>query len=269
MDDVGDIQSYYDGAAERELARLERHQLEHDITWRYLDRYLPPSGTVLEIGAGAGGYTLELARRSYSVTAVDFSSKLIELCQKRVSEQGLEQEVTFLVADARDLADVGHDDFDAALLMGPLYHLVLEDDRKTALREAFNRLKPGGVVFSSLISRYGILGDRLKTIPQWIEDQAMIRALMELGRRPDGRPAGGFRGYFAEVAEIAPLHEETGFQTLVLAGVEPAISADDESYNRLEGAIRQLWLDLLFGVSTQESIIAASRHLLYVGMKPS
>jgi len=269
LDDVSDIRSYYDSATERELARLGRHQLEHDITWRYLDRYLPSEGAVLDIGAGAGGYTVELARRGYTVTAVDLSGKLVELCRKRVSEAGLQGRVTFLVADARDLRDVGHSLFDAVLLMGPLYHLVLEEDRRTALREAFDRLRPGGVIFSAFISRYGILGDLMKNIPQVIEARAVIRSLIQQGRHPEGMPhVGGFRGYFAEVSEIAPLHEDAGFRTLVVAGAEPAISADDESYNRLEGLRRQLWLALLYELSTEESIIAASRHLLYIGRKP-
>ena len=55
---------------------------------------------------------------------------------------------------------------------------------------------------------------------------------------------------------------------VLLAGVEPAISADDESDNKLEGEQRRLWLDLLFEISTEPSIIGASRHLLYIGKKP-
>lgn len=51
------------------------------------------------------------------------------------------------------------------------------------------------------------------------------------------------------------------------AAVEPAISADDESYNNLEGKQRQLWLDLLYELSTESSMISASKHLLYVGRK--
>jgi hypothetical protein len=63
------------------------------------------------------------------------------------------------------------------------------------------------------------------------------------------------------------LHEAIGVETLALAGVEPAVSADDESYNRLEGEQRRLWLDLLYEISTDRSIIGASRHLLYIGRK--
>lgn len=267
IDDVSDIAALHDSDPEREHARLERHQLEHDITWRYLNRYLPPEGSILEVGAATGRYTLELARRGYSLTAVDLSDKLIERCREQTEEEGLAERVQLIVADARDLHQVQERNFDAALLMGPLYHLVLEEDRKTALREAYDRLIDGGVLFSSFISRFGILGDVLKKIPEWIERHSEVRSVMERGRDPEDLPRGGFRGYFATVSEIIPLHEEAGFETLVLAGVEPAISADDESYNRLQGKRRQLWLDLLYEVSTEGAIVGASRHLLYVGRK--
>jgi SAM-dependent methyltransferase len=192
---------------------------------------------------------------------------LIEACRTRLVDEGLEKQVRLVVADARDLGEVAERDFDAVLLMGPLYHLIDEADRELALREAFARLREGGIMFSSFISRFGIVGDLLKNIPNWIEDQAEVRSLLARGRRPDDSPRGGFRGYFARVSEIAPLHEAIGFETLTVAGVEPAISADDESYNRLEGKQRQLWLDLLYEMSTEMSIIGASRHLLYIGKK--
>ena len=51
-------------------------------------------------------------------------------------------------------------------------------------------------------------------------------------------------------------------------GVEPAISADDESNNRLVGRQRQLWLDLLVRGCEEPSILRASRHLLYIARKP-
>ncbi len=65
------------------------------------------------------------------------------------------------------------------------------------------------------------------------------------------------------------MHASAGFETITLAAVEPAISADDESYNRLEGRQRELWLDLLYEISTEKSILGASRHMLYVGRKPA
>jgi SAM-dependent methyltransferase len=222
----------------------------------------------LEVGAATGRYTLELARRGYTLTAVDLSAALLEKCRKTLVDEGLERRVRLVVADARNLGDVTERGFDAILLMGPLYHLVVKADRVLALREAFDRLRTGGVLFSSFISRFGILGDLVKDVPAWIEDQTEVRSLLEKGRRPDDYPRGGFRGYFAQVSEIAPLHEAIGFETLTVAGVDPAIAADDESYNRLQGTHRRLWLDLFYEISAQKTIIGASRHLVYIGRKP-
>lgn len=268
-DDLSDIVAFYNSALETEHSRLERHQLEHELTWRYLDKFLPSKGMILEIGAATGRYTLELAKRDYALTAVDLSPVLIEHGRKSILDQGLEGQVRFLVADARDLGEVTEKEFDAVLLMGPLYHLVFEPDRKIALKEPFERLREGGVIFSSFISRFGLMGDLIKNVPAWIEDQAEVRSILEQGKDPAHFPPGTFRGYFARPSEIAPLHEEIGFDTLVLAGVEPAISADDESYNRLQGRQRQGWLDLLYAISTEPSILGASRHLLYIGRKRS
>jgi SAM-dependent methyltransferase len=268
IDDISDIATYYNLNTEDEHRRLDRHQLEHDLTWRYLDRYLPPKGTILEVGAATGRYTLELARRGYTLTSVDLSPVMIETCRRRLVDAGLSGLVRLVAADARDLSPVTERDFDAVLLMGPLYHLVDEADRKRALVEVCDRLRPGGVLFTAFISRLGIMGDLMKNVPDWIEDQAEVRAILEIGRDPAHWPQGAFRGYFARAEEIASLHESIGFETLVLAGVEPAISADDESYNRLEGDRRRLWLDLLHEISAELSILAASRHLLYVGRKP-
>ena len=62
-DDVSDIQDMYNNAMDSEHEKLERHRLEHDLTWRYFERDLPPSGSILEIGAATGRYTLALAQR--------------------------------------------------------------------------------------------------------------------------------------------------------------------------------------------------------------
>ena len=89
-DDVSDIAAYYNNDPVHEHTRLERHQLEGDLTWRYLNQYLPAQGTLLEIGAATGRYTLELARRGYTLTSVDLSAALLEECRCNLAREGLE-----------------------------------------------------------------------------------------------------------------------------------------------------------------------------------
>ena len=269
IDDVSDIRDFYSDALDNEHGRLERHQLEYDMTWRYFEQYLPASGSILEIGAATGRYTQSLAQRGYQITAIDLSETLLARCRQRLMEAGVLQRVICITGDARNLPIVSHQKFDVVLLMGPLYHLVVEADRVLALQQAYHCLKSGGLLFTAWISRYGILGDLLRNVPWWIVDPDVMKSVLERGRHPENQRKGSFRGYYATVSEIPPLHEQVGLTTRVLAAVEPAISADDESYNVLEGARRQAWLDQLFEVSTEPSCLGASRHLLYIGQKPA
>jgi ubiquinone/menaquinone biosynthesis C-methylase UbiE len=62
--------------------------------------------------------------------------------------------------DARQL-DFPAGSADAALLLGPLYHLVERPDRLQALLEARRVLRPRGVLFAASISRFASLIDGL------------------------------------------------------------------------------------------------------------
>ncbi len=270
MDDITDIREMYNANREKEDDRLLRHQLEYDMTWRYLEKYLPPPGAkVLEIGAATGRYTMELARRGYKVLAIDIAEELVARAKARIDDLGLGSRVDFQVGDIRTCGDMPESSFDAALVMGPLYHLVLQEDRELVLDRVFQFLKPGGIVFSAWISRFGIFGDNMKNKPDLIFRKEVVSSVLERGCDLNRfQTKGNFRGYYARADEIAPIHEQAGFRTLAVAGAEPAISADDASYNCLEGERRQFWLDLLFKLSAEPSMVASSRHMLYIGEKP-
>ena len=267
MDDLTDIRDLYNDAWDVEDTRLARHRLEADITWRYPDRHLPPAGRLLEIGFGTGAYTFPLASRGYRITAVDLAEGLVARCKAKADELGLGDRIDFRAGDARTLEGIPRGEFDAVLLMGPLYHLVLEADRMAALRSACTCLKPAGVIFSALISRFAVLGRLIRRDPAWIENEEVVRSVMQHGHRPHDAPRGGFRGYFARTDEVAPMHEAAGFRTVRIAGVEPVVSAYDETYNALTGTRRDRWLDLLFEVSGEPSMVASSIHLLYIGRR--
>ncbi len=53
-------------------------------------------------------------------------------------------------ADARDLTRWPDDSFDAALSLGPFYHLPDPADRERAAAELARVLKPGGLAFVAL-----------------------------------------------------------------------------------------------------------------------
>jgi cyclopropane-fatty-acyl-phospholipid synthase len=87
-----------DGVASLEEAQLAKLD-------RICDRLrLGPGNHLLEIGTGWGGMAIHAARRSgCRVTTTTISHEQFELARRRVREAGLEEQVTVLLQDYRDL----------------------------------------------------------------------------------------------------------------------------------------------------------------------
>ena len=113
------------------------------------------------------------------------------------------------------------------------------------------------------------MGYLLANSPRWILQPDVVDSILREGRDSPDYPKGSFPGYCAMPDELKELHEAAGFITEHVAAAEPAIGAWDESYNRLPGQLRSPWLDLLFQISTEPSMLGSSRHLLYIGHKPA
>jgi len=112
---------------------------------------IAPGARVIDIAAGAGDQTLDIARRvgpAGSVLATDFSPALLSFAQQRAQAAGLSQ-VTTLVADAEHLPD-GIGPFDAAVCR---LGLMLFTDPLQGLREMHRVLRPAGGICTLVFSR--------------------------------------------------------------------------------------------------------------------
>jgi len=263
------VERYYDESAEAEWGRLERHRVEYGITLRALAEYLPPvPARVADIGGGPGRYAIGLARQGYQVTLVDVSAESLALARRRAGEAGVGLE-SIVHADGRDLPALPDEGFDAVLLMGPLYHLVEREERLRAVCEAHRILRPGGCVFASFIGRYAPIQDAAVARPEHLaerpDDEAAILAT-GVYRRPEG---GGFvDAWFAHPSEVQPLMAQGGFRIRALLACEPLVYAREERISAAPPELHERWLDLLYRLARDPSILGASGHLLYVGWKP-
>lgn len=78
---------------------------------------------VLEIGCGLGTDTINFARAGASITAVDLSSKSLELARQRAQVFGLSDQVRFVEADAEQLAEyVEPEPYDLIYSFGVIHH---------------------------------------------------------------------------------------------------------------------------------------------------
>jgi SAM-dependent methyltransferase len=100
---------------------------------------LPP-GDVLDLGCGAGGDALWLARQGWHVTAVDVSSVAVERLTQLAAAHGLSERITARRHDLRESFPDGTFD----LVCAHYLHTPLDLDRASVLRTAAHALRPGG-----------------------------------------------------------------------------------------------------------------------------
>src|SRR5512133_3850328 len=149
---MSSVQNFYDENVQNEWDRLGvRHRTEFAVTMRALREFLPLApACVIDIGGGPGRYALSLAEAGYGVTLLDLSEGNVAFAREKARETGIRLDGAF-AKNALDLSDFSSKTFDAALLMGPLYHLWQESERLQCLREARRLIKPGGLIFASFI----------------------------------------------------------------------------------------------------------------------
>lgn len=136
---------------------ISKHgSVEFLTTMRYIEKYIKPGGRVLEIGAATGRYSHTLARRGYAVDAVELVEHNIEIFRKNTLP---EENITITQGNALDLSAFSNGQYDITLLLGPLYHLYNDKDKRQALGEAIRVTKPGGVIFAAYVISDGCLLD--------------------------------------------------------------------------------------------------------------
>jgi len=224
------VGQYYDEQVDDEWERLERPYRRFELvsTLRLVEEYFPETGHVADVGGGPGRYAIELLRLGYRVTLVDLSARAVAFAREKLKEHGLHAEEVRR-ADARDLSDLPASGFDAALHLGPMYHIVSADGRKQALQELHRVLKPGAPAIIGFINPWGVLRSGLTEFRDLYADYATVKQLTETFVQVGEQRA------FTEAAFITPPQairelREAGFAVVTRAGVEGFAS----------GALRQV-----------------------------
>jgi len=194
-------------------------ELELIRTREIAQRFLPPApGSVLDVGGGTGVHARWLADAGYRVHVVDLTPRHVEFVHNELGAPL----VTAEVGDARELRH-GDDSFDAALLLGPLYHLTERASRVQALAECARVVRAGGVVLAAAISRFASLFDGLAR-GYLFDDRFEAIAMRDLfdgqHRNPSNDPHWFTTAYFHRPDDLEGEAVDAGLTVLGLFGIE-------------------------------------------------
>jgi SAM-dependent methyltransferase len=133
--------------------------------------------TIVDIGCGTGGHSIELARRGYKVTGVDLSQSMIEHANQKSALLRAEQHPIWLCGDARDFD--AETTFDLGIMMfAVIGYLTTNEDLLKGLRNIRRQLKPGALFVCDFWYGPSVLSakpaDRVRTLST--EDGNIIRA---------------------------------------------------------------------------------------------
>jgi S-adenosylmethionine-dependent methyltransferase len=214
------VRKYYDGCVDREWERLSRpyRRLELVSTLRLIDEHFPSSGRVLDVGGGPGRYTIELARRGYGVTLIDLAPGNVARAREELARVAIEVDEV-RQGDACDLSSIPDRTFDAALMLGPMYHIVSEEERRAALSELRRVLKPGAPAIVGFINPWGILRSGLIEFPTEYRNEPRIHLLLETAVQVGEQEAFTEAAFLTPPQAIAELRA-AGFAVDTYAGVE-------------------------------------------------
>ena len=117
-----------------------------------LDKSLPISGEILEIGTGKGHFALALARRGFNFTSIDISKPDQDIAGLNLQYFGLEERAIFKIENAQNLS-FPDQKFGTIFSINVFHHL---DKPEKVLYEIVRLLRPEGKVVLSDFNDKGL-----------------------------------------------------------------------------------------------------------------
>lgn len=228
-------------------------RVEFLTTVKYIEQYLKPNSKILDIGAGAGEYSLYFAKNGYDVNAIELADNNVKAFKEKITDNcriHLEQ------GNAIDLSIYSDKSFDVVLLFGPLYHLHNEIDRQKCISEAKRVCKDNGVLFFAFISHDMVIATELGYNADFFNSNAYNHETFRLE---------DFPFVFFTVKECRKMLCDGGIsirKEIASDGMSELLaeknnSLDDYSYNQ--------YLKYHFYCCEKPELLGHSNHLLFIG----
>lgn len=222
-----DLERYYNKFNEEKRLNSRHGQVEYITSMKYIHEYLNEmeNAKVLDIGAGTGRYSVQLAEEGYDVTAVELVKYNLGILRSKGSSVKAYQGTVLNLKRFQD------NSFDITLLFGPMYHLYTFEDKLKALREAKRVTKAGGLIFVAYcMNEYSVLtyGFKENHIKECIEKKMLTEDFHVVAKPEDLYD-------YVRLEDIQQLNESADLQRVKIIAADgpanymrPVLKAMDE-----------------------------------------
>ena len=241
------LSEYYNKFNEDKRLDHRHGQVEFITSMKYINEYLSANDKIVDIGAGAGRYSIELKKKGYDVTAV-------ELCRPNIGKIKVNDPTLKVVeANATDLSMFKDDEFDVVIMFGPMYHLYSKQDKLKALSEA-KRITKKYIFVTYIMNEYSVIEYAFKD-----NHYKKIKDKLDENYHIDDKDALFFQ---VRIEDIDELNNECGLK-LIKRFASDGPSDYMRSYiNNMDEETFNAYIDFHLKTCERKELLGASSHVV-------
>lgn len=249
---------YHDKIAEEYEEEYETPfwQLENEITWNNIKKYLPKKGgLILDAGGGTGFWSRRLAKQGFRMVCSDITHKMLDVGKVLAEKEGLLNKIKFTYSDITNMKEFEDGSFDFVLAEGdPVGYC---GNPKKAVKELARVAKKGAFIVVSVDSFFAGINSLLKRKEYKKVDEVIKTKVTDFGQ--------GFPTQFFTVDDLKDLFQSCSLKLVEVIGKQIMKGFSDEMLKDKKLFNKVLEVENKF--NNKASIIGMGHHIQIVGKK--
>lgn len=254
-----ELEKYYNKFCEEKRLTRRHGNVEYITSMKYIHEYLKdmPNAKILDVGAGTGRYSVQLANEGYDVTAVELVKYNLGILKSKGSS------VKAYQGTALNLKRFENDMFDMTLVFGPMYHLYTLEDKIKALNEAKRVTKPGGIILVAYcMNEYSILtyGFKENHICESLKNGKVDKDFHVVAEPEDLYD-------YVRIEDIDAVNKAVGIKRLKLISADGPANYMRQILNAMDDETYQLFIEYHLLTCERPDLLGACAHTLDILQK--
>lgn len=247
-----ELEKYYNKFSEEKRLTRRHGNVEFVTSMKYIHKYLEdmPAAKILDIGAGTGRYSIQLASEGYDVTAVELVKYNLGILKSKNST------VKAYQGNALNLSRFRDNSFDMTLLFGPMYHLYSFADKLKALNEAKRVTKKGGVILVAYcMNEFSVITHAFKE--NYIKE-SLVKGKLDENFQTVTDESDLYA--YVRIEEINKLHQEASLERLQIISADGPANYLRPVLNAMDEETYELFIKYHLATCERQDLIGAGAH---------